>query len=115
MEELGQPGEHHLSSCTSSKGLAPPLHCESFDGPPGHRDKLGTSLYPDNICVACLVGQAEIEKAPAAKEAINKRVGIDSDQSTSGMKRIHASGMTFELRLDVGGILCTLDICSVFA
>ena len=57
--EVGRPGEHHSSSCTASTEVLP-LPCEPPDGRSGHRDIIGTSLYPDNLCVARLVGKAEI-------------------------------------------------------
>ena len=72
VDELGQPGEHHWSSCSSSTEPTPRFPCEPFDGPSGHRDKLGTSLYPDYLCVARSVGKAEIEITIAAKEAMQK-------------------------------------------
>ena len=72
VKELGQPGEHYSSSCTSSTEAVPRLPCEPHDGRPGHRDKIGTLLYLDNLCVARLVGKAEIEITPAAKEAMKK-------------------------------------------
>ena len=72
VKEVGQPGGHHSSSCTSPTESVPRLPCEPLDGRLGHRDKIGTPLYPDNLCVARLAGKAEIERTPAAKEAMNK-------------------------------------------
>ena len=72
VKELGQPGEHHLSSCTSSTEAVPRLPCEPPNGRSGHRDKTSTSLYPDNLRAARPVGKAEIERTPAAKETMNK-------------------------------------------
>ena len=35
-----------------------------------HREKMAVNLIPDNLCVACPVGKAEIERTPAAKVAM---------------------------------------------
>ena len=42
------------------------------DDPVAHREKIGLSLYPDNLRVARPVGNAEIDKTPFAKEAMQK-------------------------------------------
>ena len=72
MAELGEPGVSPVCSCSSSAGKNPCLPRRTSGDPPGHRDKLGTSPYPDNLCVARPVGKADIEKTPAAKEAMKK-------------------------------------------
>ena len=72
MAELGEPGVSPVFSCSSSTGKNPCLPRRTSGDPPGHRDKLGTSPYPDNLCVARPVGKADIEKTPAAKEAMKK-------------------------------------------
>ena len=52
--------------------MGPCLPRQPSGDPRGHRDKLGTPPYPDNLCVARPVGNAEIERTPAAKEAMKK-------------------------------------------
>ena len=69
--ELGQPGVSLLASCSTPKG-SPRLPRRMSDDVHGHRDKLGTPPYPDKLCVARPVGKAEIERTPAAKEAMKK-------------------------------------------
>ena len=69
--ELGEPGVSPSASCHSPQQV-PGLLRRTSDDAYGHRDKLGTSLYPDNLCVARPVGKAEIEKTPAAKAATKK-------------------------------------------
>ncbi|MFM7980148.1 MAG: hypothetical protein ACKPKO_12610, partial [Candidatus Fonsibacter sp.] len=38
----------------------------------GHRDMISIKRCPDNICVARPVGKSEIERTPAAKQAMQK-------------------------------------------
>ena len=71
MAELGEPSVSPSASCFAPKGN-PGLPRRTSDDAHGHRDKLGISPYPDNLCVGRLVGKAEIEKTPAAKEAVKK-------------------------------------------
>ena len=37
-----------------------------------HKEKMGFSSCPDNLCVARLVGKAEIDRTPAAKALVQK-------------------------------------------
>ena len=69
--ELSEPGVSPSVSCSSPQKRSG-LPRRTSDDAYGHRDKLGTSPYPDNLCVARLVGKAEIEKTPAAMEAVKK-------------------------------------------
>ena len=55
--ELGESGVSPSASCSTSKG-SPGLPCRASDDAHGHRDKLGISPYPDNLCVARPVGKA---------------------------------------------------------
>ena len=73
--ELGQPGVHHELSGSSSAEATPHLPCGSSDGLPSHRDELDTSLCPDNLRVARLVGNAKNERTPAPKGSHEKGMG----------------------------------------
>ena len=69
---LDSSGERHRTSCSSESTAFPWLPIDTADDPVAHREKIGQSLYLDNLCVARLVGETEIEKTPAAKEAMRK-------------------------------------------
>ena len=72
--ELGEPGVSPSASCSSPQ-KGPGLPRRTSDDICGHRDKLGTSPYPDNLCVARLVGKAEIEKYTRCKGSHEEGVG----------------------------------------
>ena len=69
--ELVSPACHHQCPVLRHK-KGPCLPRRTSDNAHGHHDKLGTSPYPDNLCVARFVGTAELGKTPAAKEAMKK-------------------------------------------
>ena len=69
---LDSSGERHRTSCSSESTAFPWLPIDTADDPVAHREKIGQSLYLDNLCVARLVGETEIEQTPAAKEAMRK-------------------------------------------
>ena len=72
VEELDPSGEHHGTSCSSASTAIFRLPIDTYDDPIAHREQIGLSLYPDNLCVARPVGKAAIDKTPAAKEAMRK-------------------------------------------
>ena len=72
VEELNSSGELYGTSCSSESAATPRLPIDASDEPIGHREKIGLSICLDNLCVARLVGKAEIEQTPAAKEAMRK-------------------------------------------
>ena len=49
-----------------------------------HRERLGFPPCPDNLCVARPVGKAEIDRTPAAKASMQKRVGSTPFQNGLG-------------------------------
>ena len=67
--------DHRGAACSSQSTAIPRLPIDTSDDPFAHRDKIGFSLYPDNLCVARAGGKAEIDETPAAKEAMRKEWG----------------------------------------
>ena len=68
VQELDSSNVHCCTACSPSASAVPRMPLEQGqEHPVLHRDKIGFPSCPDNLCVARPVGNAEIDRTPAAK------------------------------------------------